>query len=145
MDAWEAELAGYLDDDFLDRYMPTFEKLLVYEKDGGTFARGGAEWTSENEVDWSTARIILQDQDTITFSVIDKNKYSSEYDAECTVIMRKTADGWRVAGGTLFEEFVALIPPKTGERTAVYALIFTLSALPLAGIGVYRWRKRRVI
>jgi hypothetical protein len=43
-----------------------------------------------------------------------------------------------------FEE-LANRPPKTGERTGLYALIFTLAVLPLAGIGVYRWRKRRVI
>lgn len=143
--AWKEELSGYLDDDFLDRYMPTFEKLLVYEKDGGTFARSSAEWTDENEVDWSTARIILQDQDTITFSVISKNEYSSEFDEECTVIMRKTADGWRVAGGTLFDAFIGLIPPKTGEHTAIYALIFTLAVLPLGvfAIGAFKKRKER--
>jgi LPXTG-motif cell wall-anchored protein len=59
--------------------------------------------------------------------------------------MKKTADGWRVAGGTLFEEFVALIPPKTGENTAIYALIFTLAILPLAVLGLYGRKKRRTV
>ena len=34
-------------------------------------------------------------------------------------------------------------PPKTGDPTAAYALIFTLAALPLAGFGVAEWKKRR--
>ena len=34
-------------------------------------------------------------------------------------------------------------PPKTGDPTAAYALIFALAALPLAGFGVYEWKKRR--
>ncbi len=34
-------------------------------------------------------------------------------------------------------------PPKAGDETAVYALIFTLSVLPLAALGVYGWKKRR--
>ena len=33
--------------------------------------------------------------------------------------------------------------PATGDGTAVYALIFTLAALPLAGFGVYEWKRRR--
>ena len=32
---------------------------------------------------------------------------------------------------------------KTGDPTAAYALIFTLAALPLAGFGVYEWKRRR--
>ena len=34
-------------------------------------------------------------------------------------------------------------PPKAGDPTAAYALIFTLAALPLAGFGVYEWKRRR--
>lgn len=34
-------------------------------------------------------------------------------------------------------------PPKTGDPTAAYALIFTLAALPLVGFGVAEWKKRR--
>ena len=34
-------------------------------------------------------------------------------------------------------------PPETGDSTAAYALIFTLAALPLAGFGVYEWKRRR--
>ena len=35
------------------------------------------------------------------------------------------------------------ILPKAGDETAVYALIFTLCTLPLAGLCVYGWKKRR--
>ena len=45
-----------------------------------------------------------------------------------------------------FAELEALAyadPPKTGDSTAAYALIFTLAALPLAGFGVYEWKRRR--
>ena len=34
-------------------------------------------------------------------------------------------------------------PPQTGDPTAAYALVFTLAALPLAGLGVHEWKKRR--
>ena len=34
-------------------------------------------------------------------------------------------------------------PPQTGDGTAAYALIFTLAALPLAGLGVAEWKRRR--
>ena len=34
-------------------------------------------------------------------------------------------------------------PPKTGDPTAAYALIFTLAALPFAGFGVAEWKRRR--
>ncbi|MBQ7847361.1 MAG: hypothetical protein IJ344_03655 [Clostridia bacterium] len=47
----------------------------------------------------------------------------------------------------LFEELEAYLaendPPKTGDPTAAYALIFTLAALPLVGFGVAEWKKRR--
>ena len=33
--------------------------------------------------------------------------------------------------------------PETGDPTVAYALIFTLAALPLAGFGVYEWKRRR--
>ena len=45
-----------------------------------------------------------------------------------------------------FTELKALAyadPPKAGDPTAAYALIFTLAALPLAGFGVYEWKRRR--
>ena len=45
-----------------------------------------------------------------------------------------------------FAELEALAyadPPKTGDPTAAYALIFTLAALPLAGFGVAEWKRRR--
>ncbi|MBQ8911380.1 MAG: LPXTG cell wall anchor domain-containing protein, partial [Clostridia bacterium] len=43
-----------------------------------------------------------------------------------------------------FEE-LANRPPKTGEHTALYATIFVLAVLPLAGFGVYQWKKRRTV
>ena len=51
-------------------------------------------------------------------------------------------DGWKAheALAILKEKTV---PPQTGDPTAAYALIFTLAALPLAGFGVYEWKKRR--
>ena len=33
--------------------------------------------------------------------------------------------------------------PKAGDETATYALVFTLCALPLVGLCVYGWKKRR--
>ena len=53
-------------------------------------------------------------------------------------------------GRILYEQLQAYLaenpendPPKTGDPTAAYALIFTLAALPLAGLGVAEWKKRR--
>ena len=66
-----------------------------------------------------------------------------------TVDFSKEVDGWRVSGGSFYEYVYKhtgeLIkdPPATGDGTAGYALIFTLAALPLAGFGVYEWKKRR--
>ena len=141
--AWEEELATYLDADFWCRYMPTFKTLLVYEKDGGTYAKGGAEWTNEAVLDWETAKVLSQDDHSLIFSVVYDHPYGTVFDEEVTVMMKKTEAGWRVAGGTLFDAFIALIPPQTGDPTAAYALIFTLAALPLAGFGVAEWKRRR--
>ena len=141
--AWEEELATYLDEDFLRRYMPTFKDLLVYERDGGTYVIRGAEWTDESVPDWETAKVLSQDDHSLIFSVFYDHPYGTVFDEELTVMMKKTESGWRVAGGTLFDAFIALIPPQTGDGTAAYALIFTLAALPLAGLGVHEWKKRR--
>ena len=57
---------------------------------------------------------------------------------------------FRTVDEELFEELEDYLaenpendPPKAGDPTAVYAFIFTLAALPLAGFGVYGWKKRR--
>ena len=67
-----------------------------------------------------------------------------------TVEYEKTEDGWRVSGGGYFdfeyfgkEDAISQDPPKTGDGTAAYALIFTLAALPLVCLGVAEWKKRR--
>ena len=70
--------------------------------------------------------------------------YADEKDLErfidyCTGYFQ---DGWTAhkALAILKEK---TLPPQTGDPTAAYALIFTLAALPLAGLGVHEWKKRR--
>ena len=58
----------------------------------------------------------------------------------------KTEEGWRISESNVMDQYIDIAlpnPPATGDPTAAYALIFTLAALPLAGFGVYEWKRRR--
>ena len=93
---------------------------------------------------WETARLGATDADRaeLIVSVADHSE-------EETILLVKTSEGWRVLGGSYFEMRYDISipenPPKTGEHTALYATIFVLAVLPLAGFGVYQWKKRRTV
>jgi hypothetical protein len=91
---------------------------------------------------WETARLGSIDANSaqLIVSVADHSE-------EETILLTKTSEGWRVSGGSYFEMrydiSIPPVPPKTGDPTAAYALIFTLAALPLAVFGVAEWKRRR--
>lgn len=72
--------------------------------------------------------------------------YDGFYDDTLTVEFVNTQNGWRISGGTYFKTVydAYVVPPKTGENTALYALIFTLAVLPLAVLGVFLNKYRKI-
>ena len=81
----------------------------------------------------------------ISNQTINSNQTLSSY--ECYTKFVNTQNGWRISVGTYFKTVydAYVVPPKTGEHTALYATIFVLAVLPLAGFGVYQWKKRRTV
>ena len=138
---WEKETKKY----FVNAWkniLPAYEPYAtVFERNGQTYGYGGDE---KNYSPWyeSVRLCSLTDQ---TAEIEVSLLYAGGYIRETTVEFLKTENGWRISGGTYFESIYGAYadPPKTGDSTAAYALIFTLAALPLAGFGVYEWKKRR--
>ncbi len=147
LEKWDEEVLKYFTSDFLGLIGKPYSRVQEYN--GKTYCSTEdricffyinwencvlTELTEERaEI---TAEIILEDEDL--------------HHGYATVEYEKTEDGWRVSGGGYFdfeyfckEEAISREPPQTGDSTAAYALIFTLSALPLAALCVYGWKKRR--
>ena len=120
----------------------------------------------ENQVKSLLARpytVVLDGEALTAYDLFVTAKYSFEELAEKGVLTKEfryfmdqvekeSEEGTSISvkDCALFEELEAYLaenpendPPETGDSTAAYALIFTLAALPLAGFGVYEWKRRR--
>jgi LPXTG-motif cell wall-anchored protein len=137
--AWTKELRKYFTDDhwrLLDR--------LTY-KDGNLYLIQDIGEHFPMDLAWDTGKISSSSDDEVVVEF--KREGVSDYVGDYFKFVR-TEEGWRISESNVMDQYIFVsVPelPKTGEHTGLYALIFTLAVLPLAGIGVYRWRKRRVI
>ena len=145
---WDDEVLNYFTSDFLGlipHFVSEYGFIYLREYQGKTYV--GSEDSTElfYSVDWENVELTSRTAESALLTVGVKNGYGDDEGTK-TLHLMKTDDGWRVDGGTFWELDFAdyeYTPPATGDGTAAYALIFTLATLPLAGFGVYEWKKRR--
>ena len=145
---WDDEVLNYFTSDFLGlipHSVSEYGFIYLREYQGKTYV--GSEDSTElfYSIDWGKVELTSRTAESALLTVGVKDNYG--YDGEMkTLHLIKTDDGWRVDGGTFWELDFAdyeYTPPETGDPTAAYALIFTLAALPLAGLCVAEWKRRR--
>ena len=159
LEKWDEEVLNYFTSDFLGlvRAVPGIMKPLIQEHNGKTYCATIVDYCFFY-INWDSAVLtqLSEEHAEITAEIVGANEQEGEMFAYGTVEFAKTERGWRVCGGSYFDfdhlgeddalsrtPPVAIDPPKTGDPTAAYALIFTLAALPLAGLGVAEWKRRR--
>ena len=139
MQAWEEAVGEYFTGDhwgILQRIVKRNGRYMILADRGGHYL--AADWENAKLVEYSESHAVL------TVDDVNAGPYFPE-ERDMTFVFVKTEAGWRIDESTYMtkrcEEMID--PPKAGDSTAAYALIFTLAALPLAGFGVYEWKKRR--
>ncbi len=159
LEKWDEEVLNYFTSDFLGlvRAVPGIMKPLIQEHNGKTYCATIDDYCFFY-INWDSAVLtqLSEEHAEITAEIVGANEQEGEMFAYGTVEFAKTERGWRVCGGSYFDfdhlgeddalsrtPPVAIDPPKAGDPTAAYALIFTLAALPLAGFGVAEWKRRR--
>ena len=150
---WQTEVARLYSEDFLGFTDPSpthYEEPLIVEKDGRTYGttydkegRGFFVWKDANLIYYSGERAVLSSN--VLMATPEDLVPSGEIK---TISFIKTENGWRVSGGSYWEfhhpKYIDQIdPPKTGEHTGLYALIFTLAVLPLGVFAIGAFKKRR--
>ena len=153
IEKWQTEVAGLYAEDFLgfvDQSPVHYSEPLIVEKDGRTYGttygkegRGFFVWEDADLTYCSEKYAVLSSE--ILMATTEGLMPSGEIG---TISFVKTEDGWRVSGGSYWtfhhpKYIDESVPPQTGDPTAAYALIFTLAALPLAGLCAAEWKKRR--
>ena len=135
--AWTKELEKYFTEDhwgLLDRLVYKDGKLYLMQDIGEHFPMG-LEWNSGKISSASDTEVVVE----------FKREGVSDYIGDYFKFV-KTEEGWRISESNVMDQYIDIAlpdPPKAGDPIAAYALIFTLAALPLAGLGVYEWKKRR--
>ena len=147
LEKWDEEVLRYFTSDFLGLIRDPYSRVQEYE--GKTYCSTMNRFCYFY-INWENCVLteLTEEHAEITAEIfLEDEELHRGY---ATVEYEKTEDGWRVSGGGYFdfeyfgkEDAISQDPPKTGDPTAAYALIFTLAALPLAGFGVYEWKKRR--
>ena len=141
---WNGELKSYFVEDFLGLLDndSLFKPPLVIEKEGVTY---GTSQVREYRgfFGWDDVAVTKLTKIVAILTAPEYYYYDDGIGTygEKTIELVKTEDGWRVSGGSYFGNENSL--PETGDSTAAYALIFTLAALPLAGLCVAEWKRRR--
>jgi hypothetical protein len=149
LEIWNKEVRKYFVSDFLGLVNSSGDVPVIVEYNGKTYGMNTVD--TFFYADWDECVLTDYSQQHAEITVLVVSAEDGNGLGYATVDFSKETNGWRVSGGSFYEYVyehtgsLIATPPKTGEHTALYALIFTLAVLPLAGIGVYRWRKRRVI
>ena len=139
MKAWEEAVQEYFTGDhwgILQRVVKQNGRYVILA-DRGVGDNLEADWENAKLVEYGESRAVL------TVDDINAGPYFAEM-RDMTFVFVKTKDGWRIDESTYMVELCGKgMPPQAGDPTAAYALIFILAALPLAGLGVAEWKRRR--
>lgn len=100
---------------------------------------GWAEDQADEEV-WTSLNVLSEKDQFETFAGYCRFYLGDAENPKYTEDTERIRNGYKLLA---MLEKKQSDPPKAGDSTAVYALIFTLSALPLAGLCVYGRKKRR--
>ena len=120
--------------------------IFLKDSDGRLYCTPG-EYTDDSmtadvmgpdEIFWASARITEQSKNKIQMTLYGVNP--DEY--FWTVEFMKTANGWRISGGTYFPPAVQSYP-ETGDNTPVFVALIALPALGLSVLAVKKGKKRR--
>jgi hypothetical protein len=147
IEIWNEEVRKYFVSDFLGLVNSGGDVPVIVEYNGKTYGMNTVD--TYFYADWDECFLTDYSEQYAEITVLVVSAEDGNGLGYATVDFSKEADGWRVSGGSFYEYVYKhtgeLIkdPPATGDGTAAYALIFTLAALPLAGFGVYEWKKRR--
>ena len=157
LEKWDEEVLNYFTSDFLGLVRAVLGLIppLIQEHNGKTYCATINDYCFFY-INWDSAVLtqLSEEHAEITAEILTAT--DGEMYAYGTVEFEKTERGWRVCGGSYFDfEYlgeddalsrtppVAIDPPKTGEHTGLYALIFTLAVLPLGVFAIGAFKKRR--
>ena len=143
IEKWVTELERYFIEGYGERAAEVtrdYSCLLEYE--GRTMGQThgiGREYTPH----WDTASVQYQDEKKVVMTVEAEDNYLGDITL-FTVEFANTKAGWRVSGGSYFEENYGFksLPAQTGDASVVSIIAVSISVLALGAV-VYR-RKRTV-
>ena len=147
LEIWNKEVRKYFVSDFLGLVNSSGDVPVIVEYNGKTYGMNTVD--TFFYADWDECGLTDYSQQHAEITVLVVSAEDGNGLGYATVDFSKETNGWRVSGGSFYEYVyehtgsLIATPPKTGEHTGLYALIFTLAVLPLGVFAIGAFKKRR--